>query len=110
MTDQHALYTRPEAADILRISTSTLSRMIAAGLVRSVRVGKQVRIPREEVTRILEGGSPPATVKAEHVEDESTWPPTPSMLADLDGRTGDEQADDDAAAIRDAQQAAGGPA
>ena len=41
-----------EAAAALRCSTSTLRRLIAAGQIKAFRVGKGVRIPQEEITRI----------------------------------------------------------
>lgn len=50
-------YTLGEAADILRVNPSTLSRQCAAGLFPHVRVGRVVRIPVAELER-LEAGEP----------------------------------------------------
>lgn len=50
-------YTLAEAAAILNINPSTLSRQCAAGTFPHVRVGRTVRIPMAEVDR-LERGEP----------------------------------------------------
>lgn len=50
-------YTLKEAAEILRVNPSTLSRQCAAGTFPHVRVGRTVRIPVAEVER-LERGEP----------------------------------------------------
>lgn len=51
--DKNAVYTPEETRAILKISTSTLTRMIKAGLIRTARVGKQYRIMGKELLRIL---------------------------------------------------------
>lgn len=50
-------YTLKEAAAILAVNPSTLSRQCAAGIFPHVRIGRSVRIPRAEVER-LERGEP----------------------------------------------------
>lgn len=50
-------YTLAEAASILRVNPSTLSRQCASGLFPHVRVGRTLRIPVAEVDR-LERGEP----------------------------------------------------
>lgn len=50
-------YTLAEAASILRVNPSTLSRQCAAGTFPHVRVGRTVRVPVAEVER-LERGEP----------------------------------------------------
>lgn len=50
-------YTLKEAAEILRVNPSTLSRQCAAGTFPHTRVGRTVRIPVAEVER-LERGEP----------------------------------------------------
>lgn len=50
-------YTLAEAASILRVNPSTLSRQCASGTFPHVRVGRTVRIPVAEVDR-LERGEP----------------------------------------------------
>jgi len=49
-------YTMQELADILRISLPTVKRMQKAGKIKLIRVGRQVRIPGEEVERIKREG------------------------------------------------------
>ena len=75
------LLTRREAADILRVSTTTLSRHIGAGTIYAVRLGRQLRIPRAAVDAFLAG------TRYEHDvpdpigrPDLGTWPPTPSLF------------------------------
>ncbi|QDV77017.1 excisionase family DNA-binding protein [Botrimarina mediterranea] len=43
--------TRKEFADHLRVNPRTVDRMIREGEVRSVRIRRSVRIPREELDR-----------------------------------------------------------
>lgn len=50
-------YTLKEAAAILNVNPSTLSRQCAAGTFPHVRIGRTVRIPVAEVDR-LERGEP----------------------------------------------------
>ena len=47
------VYTPQETQKILKISHSTMTRMIKKGLLRAARVGKQYRIMGKELLRIL---------------------------------------------------------
>jgi len=49
-------YTVREVAQMLRVSERTVSRAIASGKLRSIRVGRAVRVPRESLSILL---SPP---------------------------------------------------
>lgn len=42
-----------EVADVMRVSTMTVYRLIKAGQLGAVRVGKSYRIPEEAVDRFL---------------------------------------------------------
>ena len=53
-------YTMTEAAAILNVNPTTISRQCAAGLFPHVRIGRTVRIPVAEVER-LERGEPQRT-------------------------------------------------
>lgn len=78
MTPDTRFYTLGEAAEILRVNPSTLSRQCAAGTFPHVRVGRTVRIPVAEVER-LERGEPSRSSVID-VPDYSTG--TPSMFDD----------------------------
>lgn len=73
-------YTLKEAAAILNVNPSTLSRQCAAGTFPHVRIGRTVRIPVAEVER-LERGEPARTGVLD-VPDYVT--DTPSMFATMD--------------------------
>lgn len=47
------VYTPQEAQVALKVSSSTVTRMIKKGLIRTARVGKQYRIMGKELLRIL---------------------------------------------------------
>jgi len=47
------VYTPQETQAILKVSSSTVTRMIKRGLIRTARVGKQYRIMGKELLRIL---------------------------------------------------------
>jgi excisionase family DNA binding protein len=47
--------TVPEAAARLGISTTTAWKLVYAGSIRAVRLGRAVRVPLEEINRILRG-------------------------------------------------------
>ena len=46
-----------EAAEVLAISRSSLYQLMSAGEVRTVRLGRAVRVPRREVERLADGGA-----------------------------------------------------
>lgn len=50
---EHEVYTPQEAQALLKVSSSTMTRMIKKGLVRVAKVGKQHRIMGKELLRIL---------------------------------------------------------
>ena len=50
---QNEVYTPQEAQALLKISSSTVTRMIKKGLIRTAKVGKQYRIMGKELLRIL---------------------------------------------------------
>ena len=60
------VYRLSEAKEYLKVSTSTLLRMIRKGILRSVKIGKQYRILGRELIRIV---SPDSAEK----EEEKTW-------------------------------------
>ena len=47
------VYTPQETQAILKVSSSTLTRMIKKGLIRTAKVGRQYRIMGKELLRIL---------------------------------------------------------
>lgn len=50
---KNEVYTHEETQALLKISSSTLTRMIKKGLIRTARVGKQYRILGKEVLRVV---------------------------------------------------------
>lgn len=49
----NAVYTTNEAQDLLKISNSTIKRMLKKGLIRANKVGGQYRILGKELLRLL---------------------------------------------------------
>lgn len=49
----HGVYTTGETQDILRVSESTIKRMLKNGLLRANKVGGQYRILGKEILRVL---------------------------------------------------------
>ncbi len=50
---ENEVYTHEEVQVILKVSSSTVTRMIKKGLIRAAKVGKQYRIMGKELLRIL---------------------------------------------------------
>ena len=50
---ENEVYTPEETQKILKVSSSTVTRMIKKGLIRTARVGKQYRIMGKELLRLL---------------------------------------------------------
>jgi excisionase family DNA binding protein len=50
------LLTVAEVADMLRVSNMTVYRLIKAGQIGAIRVGKNYRIPQADLDDYLEGG------------------------------------------------------
>jgi excisionase family DNA binding protein len=51
--NEHEVYTPKEAQVFLKVSPSTMTRMIKVGLIHAAKVGKQHRIMGKELLRIL---------------------------------------------------------
>lgn len=49
----HAVYTTNEAEKILKVSNSTMKRMLKSGLLKANKVGKQYRILGLEILRLV---------------------------------------------------------
>lgn len=49
----NAVYTTEEAQDLLKISSSTIKRMLKKGLIKANKVGKQYRILGKELLRLV---------------------------------------------------------
>lgn len=47
-------YSRIEAARILNVSTRSLDRMIRAGLLKAIKIGRLVRISSSEIKKLGE--------------------------------------------------------
>ncbi len=50
---ENAVYTTEEARNLLKISESTIKRMLKKGLIRANKVGGQYRILGKEILRII---------------------------------------------------------
>lgn len=50
---ENEVYTHEETGQILKVSSSTVTRMIKKGLIRAAKVGKQYRIMGKELLRVL---------------------------------------------------------
>ncbi len=57
----NAIYTTAETEKLLKVSNSTIKRMLKKGLIRANKVGKQYRILGKEILRVV---SPEAEKKA----------------------------------------------
>ena len=51
--NENEVYTPAETQEILKVSASTLTRMIKKGLIRTAKVGKQYRIMGKEILRVI---------------------------------------------------------
>ncbi len=50
---ENEVYTHEETQALLKVSASTVSRMIKKGLIRTAKIGKQYRIMGKELLRVL---------------------------------------------------------
>ncbi|GEM_PF-399692 len=50
---ENAVYTPKETQELLKVSSSTMTRLIKNGLIRAAKVGKQYRIMGKEILRML---------------------------------------------------------
>ena len=50
---ENAVYTTQETQDLLKISDSTIKRMLKTGLIRANKVGGQYRILGKEILRLV---------------------------------------------------------
>lgn len=51
--NENEIYTPQEAQEILKISPSTMARLIKKGLIQAAKVGKQYRIMGKEILRMV---------------------------------------------------------
>lgn len=49
----NAVYTTDETKDLLKISTSTMKRLLKHGIIKANKVGKQYRILGKEILKIV---------------------------------------------------------
>lgn len=61
MINPNKVYTTKETKDFLKISTSTLKRLLKKGIIKAYKVGGRYRIWGKEILRLL---SPKAEEKA----------------------------------------------
>ena len=50
---ENEVYTHEETQALLKVSSSTVTRMIKKGLIRTAKVGKQYRIMGKEILRVI---------------------------------------------------------
>ncbi len=50
---ENEVYTHEETGKLLKVSPSTVTRMIKKGLIQAAKVGKQYRIMGKEILRVL---------------------------------------------------------
>ena len=51
--EENTVYTLQETRDILKVSNSTMLRLVKKGLIRTAKVGKQYRILGKEILRVV---------------------------------------------------------
>lgn len=51
--NENEIYTPEEAKQILKVSSSTMTRLIKRGFIRAAKVGKQYRIMGKELLRMV---------------------------------------------------------
>lgn len=104
-----SMLTRQQVADELSVSISTVGNLIRSRAIYALQVGSTYRIPREVLDAYKRGEPCPygTSTGPETDPDVTTWPPTPSLLAALDGRDPDPQATDDRRAALDAATSSG---
>ncbi len=51
--NENEIYTPAEAREILKVSPSTMTRLIKSGLIRAAKIGKQYRIFGKELLRAM---------------------------------------------------------
>ncbi|MBW6396162.1 helix-turn-helix domain-containing protein [Thermus sp. SYSU G05001] len=57
MNDLPPVMNVPETAELLRVSQSTVWRLIRGGRLRATRIGRRVLITRQAVETLLENGT-----------------------------------------------------
>lgn len=83
MTTQYSsknILTRQEAADRLKISLSTMSKLLKENRIYHLRFQREVRIPEEALDDYVNGRGPAASGDPMKAPDLGTWPPTESLL------------------------------
>ena len=50
---ENSIYTPKETQAYLKVSQSTMTRMLKSGLIRAAKVGKQYRIFGKEILRVI---------------------------------------------------------
>ncbi|MFH1791512.1 MAG: helix-turn-helix domain-containing protein [Candidatus Omnitrophota bacterium] len=50
---ENMVYTREESQELLKVSQSTMMRLIKKGIIRTAKVGKQYRILGKELLRVV---------------------------------------------------------
>jgi excisionase family DNA binding protein len=50
---EETIYTPKETQEYLKVSQSTMTRMLKTGLVRAAKIGKQYRILGKEILRVV---------------------------------------------------------
>ena len=50
---ENEVYTHEESAMLLKVSASTMTRMIKKGLIHAAKIGKQYRIMGKELLRVV---------------------------------------------------------
>lgn len=50
---ENQVYTPKETQELLKVSASTVTRLIKKGLIRTAKVGKQYRILGKEILRVI---------------------------------------------------------
>jgi excisionase family DNA binding protein len=50
---ENAVYTREESQELLKVSQSTMMRLIKKGIINAAKVGKQYRILGKELLRVV---------------------------------------------------------
>jgi excisionase family DNA binding protein len=60
---ENAVYTPREAQEMLKVSKSTIKRLLKSGILRANKVGRQYRILGKELLRVI---SPELEKKSEH--------------------------------------------